>query len=195
MNRKLEQREATRSHILVVAKRLFAEHGYEGTSIESVLGETGISRGALYHHFPSKEALFEAVLELVEASIAEALVAAAGEATDPVEALHVGASAWLRFARDPVVQRIALIDAPSVVGWQKWREIDERHAFGLLKGTLEAAAREGRLRSDSVDALAHMLLAAMVEIALLIARAEDQDDATARGEAAVEELLDRLLGK
>jgi AcrR family transcriptional regulator len=193
VNRKVEQGQTTRQELVAVARRLFAERGYDATSIETVLEETGISRGALYHHFSSKQALFETVLESVEAEIAQAIVDAAGDITDPVEALHVGSAAWLRFARDPAVRRIALVDAPTAVGWQKWRDIDERHGFGLLKGTLEAAAQAGRIRADAIDALAHMLLAALVEVALVIARADDPEAAGRKGRAAVEALLGSLF--
>jgi AcrR family transcriptional regulator len=193
ISKRAEQGQATRDQLLSAATRLFAEHGYDGTAIEAVLQEAGVSRGALYHHFANKEALFEAVLEAVEHDIAQAVLAAAGSAADPVDGLRAGAFAWLDFARDPVVQQIALIDAPSVVGWERWREIDEGHGFGLLKAALQGAAAEGRVRAESVDVLAHMLLAALVEVAMVIARAEDADAALAQGKAAVEELLQSLL--
>jgi AcrR family transcriptional regulator len=186
--------QATRDQLVAIARRLFAERGYEGASIEAVLRESGASRGALYHHFDSKEALFEATLEAVEADIARQTAAAARGATDPVAALRAGCLAWVRLAGDPVVQRIVLIDAPAVLGWERWRAMDERHGFGLLKRALQAAAEGGRLPGDLVDAFAHMLLAALNEIALLVARAEDRDAAIRDGEAAVDALLVRLLG-
>ncbi len=194
MNRKVEQGHATRRQLLATATRLFADRGYEGTSIEAVLQETGVSRGALYHHFTSKEALFEAVLEEMEATIARDVAAAAGEIESPVEMLRAGSLAWLRMAGDPVIQQIVLIDAPSVVGWQRWREIDEGNSFGLLKAALQGAADQGLVPSGSVDVLAHMLLAALIEVALVISRAEDTAAATRAGEEALEELLGSLLG-
>ena len=193
MSRKVEQGHATRRDLVATATRLFADRGYEGTSIEAVLQETGVSRGALYHHFSSKEALFEAALEEMEATIARDVAAAAGELEDPVEMLRAGSLAWLRMAGDPVIQQIVLIDAPSVVGWQRWREIDEGNSFGLLKTALQGAADKGRVPAGSVDVLAHMLLAALIEVALVISRAEDTAAATRQGELALEELLGRLL--
>src|SRR5262249_2602278 len=154
-SRKVEQGQATRRDLIAIATRLFVEHGYQGTSIEAVLREADISRGALYHHFAGKEALFEAVLEQVEAYIAEKL--AAQGAGDPVERLRAGCGAWLRLAREPTVRRIVLLDAPAVVGWEKWREMDERYGFGLLKATLAGIAATGRIRKDLIDVLAHML--------------------------------------
>ncbi len=193
VNRKAEQGQATREQLVAAATKLFASQGYAATSIEQVLQESGVSRGALYHHFDSKEVLFEAVLEAVEASIATSIAQAAARAKNAVEALRTGCNAWLRIAEDPAAHRIALVDAPSVVGWQRWRQIDERHGFGLLKRALEAVAAEGRLRPELVDVLAHMLLAALLEVTLVIARAPDRAKARRAGQAAVDALLDKLL--
>lgn len=193
-NRKIEQGETTRGQLLAVAKRLFAQHGYDGTSIEAVLREADVSRGALYHHFAGKGALFTAVLETVEADVARVIGKAVNGIDDPVAMFRAGCDAWLKLARDPVVRQIALIDAPAVVGWQEWRAIDERYAFGLLKGGLHAAAALGRVRADQVDILAHMLLAALAEAAMVVARAGDGAKATRETQAAVHELVDRLLG-
>ena len=194
MSIRVEQGQATRQQLVAVATDLFARHGYEGTSIEAVLAASELSRGALYHHFASKEALFEAVLERVEQTIAERIVAAASAGPDPVSRLRAGCLAWLRIAEDPTAQQIALIDAPSVVGWQKWREIDGRYAFGLLKSALAAVAAEGRIPAEQVELLAHMLLAALLELALVIARADKPRAALETGEVAVEDLLRKLLG-
>src|SRR5262245_32268830 len=193
-SRKVEQGQATRRDLIAIATRLFVEHGYHGTSIEAVLREADISRGALYHHFNGKAALFEAVLDQVEAYLAEKLAAAAQGVGDPVAGLRAGCRAWLRLAREPTVRRIVLLDAPAVVGWERWREIDERYGFGLLKATLVAIAATGRMRKDLVDVLAHMLMAALAEVALVIARASDSKAAVRAGQAAVDTLLDGLFG-
>jgi AcrR family transcriptional regulator len=194
VNRKIERGQATREELIDAATGLFAKRGYDATPIDAVLHAAGVSRGALYHHFEDKRALFEAALERVEAGVAREVVSSASSASDPFEALVAGCSAWLRLARDPVVRRISLIDAPAVVGWDRWREIDERHGFGLIKGALRALADEGRIEPGMVDVLAHMLLAALVEVALVIARADDAAKATRAGERAVRLLLESLLG-
>jgi AcrR family transcriptional regulator len=186
------QGRLTRDRLITTATRLFAERGYDRTSVEMVLQESGVSRGSLYYHFGNKEALFEAVLESVESSIQAAIVAGAIASGDPVEALRAGCRTWMRLAADPTVQRIALIDAPAVVGWQKWREIDGRHSFGLLRGTLEAIAAMGRLRQDAVELLAHLLLASMLEAALVIAHSDDP--IASRHETVLDEFITRLVG-
>jgi AcrR family transcriptional regulator len=192
-NRKVEKGQATRRQLVAAATSLFAERGYEATSVEAVLEEAGVSRGALYHHFEDKRALFEAVLEQVEADLAARVLAAAEESGDPRRSLQAGCVAWLASLRDPVVRRIVLVDAPSVVGWERWREIDECHWFGLLKTGLAEALPEGRHDATTVDVLAHMLLAALNELAFVIARAEDAEAAARAGEVALRDLLERLV--
>lgn len=187
---------ATRQQLVAAATELFAERGYEATPIEAVLEAAGVSRGALYHHFEDKRALFEAVLDTVEAGMATRVhdaAMAAADPDDPAASLRAGCLAWLRLIRDPVSRRIALVDAPAVVGWQRWREIDECNWFGLLKEGLGAALPPGRLDAGSLDVLAHMLLAALNELAFMIARAADPDAAARDGETAVVDLLGRLL--
>jgi AcrR family transcriptional regulator len=193
VDRKRARGEATRQELVEAATRLFAANGYEDTSIEAVLGETGVSRGALYHHFASKEALFEAVVEQLGAECSRKIVQSVADVQDPAEALRKGSRTFLELAGDPVFRRISLIDAPAALGWEKWREIDERHSFGLMKETVEALAVAGRVEHELVDVVSHMLLGALVEVGMLIARAENRKEATKRGEAAIDDLLESFL--
>ena len=194
MDHRNSRGEATRESIIATGTRLFAAHGYEAASTELLLRECGISRGALYHHFPSKEALFTAVLEATEKTIASKIIAAASPAANPLDALRAGCGAWLSLVDDPVVKQIVLIDAPSVVGWQTWREIDDRYVLGLIKSALGRAATLGRVPANMVELYAHMLLAMLIELALLIARADAPADAAAEAAQALEQVLSRLAG-
>jgi AcrR family transcriptional regulator len=187
------QGRATRGQLIEVATRLFAEHGYEGTSIEAVLSAAGVSRGALYHHFPGKEALFEAVVVAVSDQVTVDLAAAVRGCTDPVDAMRTAALAWIGLAADPVIQRVVLVDAPSVLGWERWRDMDGGRTLGTLRAMLQAVSDSGRLPSALVNPFAHMILAALDEIVLVVARADDPTAAVAEGRMAVEALLDRLL--
>ena len=193
-NKNVARGEATRGQLVAIATRMFAEHGYEDTSIEAVLREAGVSRGSLYHHFASKEALFEAAAEEVETRVGNQTIAAAAGAAGPVEALRLASLAWVRLAGDPVVSRILLIDAPSVLGWERWRAMEERHALGGIRLVLQAAAGEGLLRPELVGTMAHVLLASVNEVALLVARSDDPQAAMAAGADTIDELLRRLLG-
>jgi AcrR family transcriptional regulator len=193
VNRRIDQGQTTRDHLVAVATELFGERGYEGTSIEAVLEAAGVSRGALYHHFPGKEALFEAAMLALEARIGEESVAVGEGMTDAESLLRAGCRAWVRLAGDPVVQRIILLDAPSVLGWERWREIEEEYALGNVKAAMRLAALEGRIPRDLVDVFAHTLLATVNELAQLIARSDDVAAAQRTVEVAVDELLTRLL--
>jgi AcrR family transcriptional regulator len=192
-NRNVARGEATRGQLIGIATRMFAERGYEDTSIEAVLREAGVSRGSLYHHFASKEALFEAVAEEVETSVGAQTLAAASGSAGPLEALRAGFVAWIRLAGDPVVRRILLIDGPSVLGWERWRAMEEQHALGLIRAVLKIIADEGKTRPELVGTLSHVLLASVNEVALLVARSDDREAAMQAGADAIDELLRRLF--
>ena len=187
------QGRATRGQLIEVATGLFAEHGYEGTSIEAVLTAAGVSRGALYYHFASKEALFTAVLEAISDRVTAEVTKAISGCTDPVDTLRTGALAWIDLAGDPVIQRIMLVDAPSVLGWEQWRAMDEGRTAGAMRAMLQAVSDTGRLPGELVEPFADMILAALDEAAMVVARAPDSRVAVAEGRQAVEEVLARLL--
>ena len=193
MTKRAAQGQATRGQLIEVATGLFAERGYEDTSIEAVLAAAGVSRGALYYHFAGKDALFEAVMASVQDRIMAELTMAVGEASDAVGALMAAALAWIDLAGDPVVQRVILLDAPSVLGWERWRGMNEEGTLGAMRAMLQAVADSGRLAPELVGPFAHMILAALDEIALVIARAQDPEAAKAEGRVAVGAMLSRLL--
>jgi AcrR family transcriptional regulator len=193
MNRRIAQGEATRHQLLEVATRLFAAQGYDNTSVEQVLRESGVSRGSLYHHFNGKDRLFEAVVEHVEQGVVEQLVTAVGRHRDPVKILRAGCARWIALVQEPAVRQVILTDAPAVLGWQRWREIDEQHGFGLLKHGLQAVADAGRLAVADVDVVAHIVLGALNEAAMLVARADSPDKARRQATAAVDRLIDGFL--
>jgi AcrR family transcriptional regulator len=193
LNRKVERGAATRTQIVEAAMRLFAELGYGAVSIEAVLAATGVSRGALYHHFAGKEALFEAAYEAMEADLMRRATAATATVSDAAAGLRTGCDAFLDLVQEDAVRQIVLIDAPSVLGWEKWREIDERYGFGLLKTALSAASAGGSLPADLVESYAHILMAALTEVAMMTARADDRPAAAALGKRSIQLLLARLL--
>jgi len=190
---RIEKGRATRERLIGAARELFGERGYDGTSIEAILKASGVARGALYHHFETKEALFDAVLDRVVGEIAARAADAARATDDPVASLRAGCATWLEVALDPAIQRIVLIDPPTVLGWTRWRELDEQHTLGGLRMNLRRIAEAGRLPDVDVDVLAHMLLASVSEASLFIARADDPKAALAAGQAALDALLDRLV--
>ena len=180
-----ERRATTRAALLTAGRELFAARGYAGVATEEIVERAGVTRGALYHHFRGKDDLFRAVHEQIEQEVTERIVAGASRGGAPLEQLRAGAATFLDACLEPEVQRIALLDAPSVLGWETWRETSERYGLGLLRAALQEAVEPG----VPVDPLAHALLGALHELALQIARAADVP--TARREAG--ETLDRLL--
>jgi AcrR family transcriptional regulator len=190
---RIERGRATRERLIEAAREQFGTVGYDAASLDAILAAAGVKRGALYHHFESKQELFDAVLDREVAEIAQRIAKTAGAASDPVESLRIGCRAWLRMALNPELQRIVLLDPPSVVGWTRWRELDELHTLGGLRRNLELIAEQGRLADGDIDLFAHMILASLSEAALLIARADKPRSALKVGEAAVETLLAGLV--
>ncbi|HEY2214206.1 MAG TPA: TetR/AcrR family transcriptional regulator, partial [Acidimicrobiales bacterium] len=122
-----ERTEATRSRLVTTARHHFAEKGFAATSTEEILAEADVSRGAMYHHFEDKQALFRATFEAVEADLTARVREAAISSSNPVDQLRQGFAAYLDQCRNPEVQRIVLLDGPTVLGWDIWHAIDERY--------------------------------------------------------------------
>ena len=194
VDQRIEKGRATRARLLDAGRRLFGERGYEATSIGAILGEAGVAKGALYHHFEDKQQLFDAVLDRTLAEIAGEVAESARAGEDGLARLRTGCRKWLELALDPAIQRIAILDPPGAVGWERGRELDELHVLGGVRTSLLELAGEARLPAGQIDALAHMVLASVNEAALLIARSDDPEAARAAGQAAVDTLLDRLAG-
>jgi AcrR family transcriptional regulator len=186
-----ERSEATRGALIEAARALFAERGYAAVGTEEIVRAAGVTRGALYHHFAGKRDLFEAVYERVEAELAERIAAGAlsSAAESPLEAMRVGAEMFLQACTEPEAQRIALLDGPSVLGWDRWREIAARYGLGLIEASLQAAIEAGAIPDQPVRPLAHVLMGALDEAAMLVARAEQPE----RTRAEVGRTLDSLI--
>ena len=174
------------------ARELFAERGYGAVGTEQIVERAGVTRGALYHHFRDKQDLFRAVHVEMERELMEAIGERMGEASDPIDLLVSGLNAFLDACTDPAVIRITLLDAPSVLGWAEWREIDERYGLGLITAGLDNAMEAGALRRQEIRPLAHLLLASLVEAAMLIANAEDPKAAREEIEGPLLTLLEGL---
>jgi len=188
-NRKAEQSAATRSALVDAARSLFGERGFAAVSTEEIVQAAGVTRGALYHHFKDKQDLFTAVVERVEQEILERVAAAALAEPDVWEQQRVAVGAFLDGCLDPAVQRVILTDAPSVLGLAAWREIEARYGLALVRAGLQNVMDAGLIERQPLEPLAHMLLGAMAEGGLLIARSDDPR--VARRE--VGDSLDRIL--
>ena len=189
-----ERSATTRAALVSAARDLFARDGYAATGREAIVERAGVTRGAMYHHFADKEALFRAVFEQIEAEVmaraAEAAMAVAPD--DPLGQLRAGSLAYLDVALDPAVQRICLLDAPAVLSPAVRQDVVDTYAAGLVREVLRAAVDSGALRPQPLEPLTHLLLAALHEAALYVARADDQAAARAEVGITVGHLLDGL---
>ena len=186
-----ERTAATRQALLAAGRALFAANGFANTPREDIVERAGVTRGALHHHFGRKEDLFRAVCEELEEEIGVRVMTAAVEGADPMAQLRLGCQAFLDAALDPAVQRIVLLDAPAVLGWEGWREFEAQHGLGMVTEAIRQVMAAGQIDEQPVEQLAHIVLAALNEAALLVASADDPTE-TRR---AVGETIDRLLAR
>jgi AcrR family transcriptional regulator len=170
---------------MATARGLFAERGYANVSADDIVSTAGLTRGALHHHFGDKAGLFRAVFEQLDAEMTEELGAALTSVEDTAGRMAIGLGAFLDMCQRPEVLRIALTDAPGVLGWETWRAIEAEHGLGLIRRLIEQAIAEGMVISQPAEVLAHLVLSVTMEAALLIANGTDR--------AAVEPALITML--
>jgi AcrR family transcriptional regulator len=194
MIRQIDRSTATIAGILAAAREFFADEGFEAASIDGIAARAGVAKGAVYHHFASKEEIFTRVLEDVQAEIAALPVPASTRAlNDPVDVIAAETLRYLLAAADPSRKRILLIDGPAVIGWRKWREIDDRF-FGAGARAALAAVTRGKASARELDALAHLLMGAVMEACLVCATAADAKKAARELSQGLRKMLEGLKG-
>jgi AcrR family transcriptional regulator len=187
-----EQAEATRRRLIRAGRRLYGRKGYADTSIEDVARAAKVTRGALYHHFDDKRDLFRAVYEQLAEELTEGLLEAARREPRPELHLEIGCQAFLDACVDRNLRQILILDAPAVLGVQERDEINARHARGMLTLALSGAMEKGYMREQATEPLAYLLLGALEEAGLRMARAGDVEAARAELGRALQGLLDGL---
>lgn len=190
-----ERADATREALLRVARELFGGHGYAGVGTELIVERAGVTRGALYHHFDGKRELLRAVYEQIEAEVVAGIaakMAAEQGLTDPLALLRGGLAAFLDHCTDGTFIQIALLDAPTVLGWAAWRDIAERYGLGLISAGLQAAMDAGQVRPMPLRPLAHIVSGAIDEAAMYIANAPDPVSARHEIEPVLTAVIDGL---
>jgi AcrR family transcriptional regulator len=188
-NAKVAQGELTVLRMLSVARDLFSIRSFAEVSTEEIVQKAAITRGALYHHFGGKDELFISVFETIQTEIAERVVAAASVGKGLWPDFLSGCRAFLESCLDPRIQRIVFVEAPSVLGWERWRAADAANSLAALKEGLSELMSAGLIRKLPVDPLAHLLSGAMNEAALWIAAVPDPQTALEQSMSALEALL------
>jgi len=187
-----QRRESTRAALLAAGRKLFASAGYDAVAAEQIVTEAGVSRGALYHHFDGKAGLFEAVFVQIEGELVEQFPLEEFLAGDALGALRSGVGRFLELSLQAEVQRIALVDAPAVLGWRRWHEIEAEHGLGLIQAGLDAAVAAGQIRDLPTAELANAMLGSLIESALAVSRSADPQAARERAEKVLVALVDGL---
>ncbi len=190
--RREAEARATREALIEAALELFTERGYADVGTEEIVTRAKVTRGALYHHFTDKRDLFRAVFERVEGDLMKRIGATMEAADDPYELMVSGMRAFLDACEEPAVKQISLTDAPPVLGWQEWREIDNQHGLGLTRAALQSAVEAGVLRPIAVEPMAHLFVAALSEAAFVIAHADRPKQARSEVEQALLQLVEGL---
>ena len=187
--------EQTKARLVAVAREMFDRKGYSGVAMQDVCTEAEVTRGALYHHFPGKDELFRAVCEQVATDVTARVTAAAQIKRDAWPRLVAGCRAFLDESAQHDVRQILLTDAPSVLGWAQLRDLDTRHGLGLVKLGIQRAIQEGAIESGPVETLAHMLVSALNEAAMLIGRSANPTNTRKDAMRALDRILVGIAGK
>lgn len=190
-NRRIVQGEETRAALLAAARELFGERGYAATSLDDVVAQAGVTKGALYHHFRGKTELFRAVYEQVKREVSDAVVVVFLE-PDPWYALEAGCQLMIDAQLDPAVRRIALHDARSVLGWEEVRAVETRYGAVGLRGVLRRAVRAGLIEEQPLRPLSLLLSGALSEACLYVADAADPAAAREEVGRPIRRLLEGL---
>jgi AcrR family transcriptional regulator len=186
-------REGAREALLEAALELFMARDYDEVSTEEILERSGVSRGALYHHFPAKLDLFRAVFMASERRVIDRIAARAPADATPFEAIVFLAREYLRAAvEDEELRRIGLSQTRVVLGWEGWREACSELGVGIARASATAAIEAGELPAWDPETAAMILLGTMIEAAMLILVAEDPQAQRERSEAVVVDVLEGL---
>jgi AcrR family transcriptional regulator len=186
-----ERSEATTSALVDAARELFAQDGYAATSLDAVAAKARVTKGAVYHHFESKRALFEAVFAREVERLRTALAAVYVRKKDPWDAFHAGCRAFLEECLEPGRQRIVLLDGFAAIGWEAMRR-EEAPLLEAMEIAIIRAVDAGRIAPRPAGPLAHFLFGALCEMAMIIARAEDQKAAQRKAVAELARVMDAL---
>jgi AcrR family transcriptional regulator len=184
-----QKAEVTRRALLEAARELFTSRGYHAVGVRDFAAQAGVTRGALYHHFPDKEALFLAVFDAVERELMSQAPNDAGSSRDLWTSFRKGIQIYLSAVTRPDVQRITLIDGPAVLGWPRWRQLEEGYGLGSITAALKAAMSARLIKSRPIEPLAHLIFGSVMEAALLVAHSDNPQRRSAEVGRALDDLL------
>ncbi|OLF16587.1 TetR/AcrR family transcriptional regulator [Actinophytocola xanthii] len=178
-SRRVDYTESTRAALVDSALELFTRRGYAGTSLDAIVTGARVTKGALYHHFSGKQALFEAAFDLVETAALDRLTAAVAGDGPAWERALAGVEAYVGLCLEPSYQRIVIHEGPVVMGWERWRQAEERFSYGLVRSTVAALIEAGEIERLPLEVTARILFGALSAGAEAIAGSADPKAAAA----------------
>ena len=190
-SRRQQYSQSTKRAMVEAALEQFAERGYAATSLDAIVAQAQVTKGALYHHFAGKQALFEAVFERVESEAARDIAASVKGVKDPWEKSLVGLRAFLEVVQDPTYRRIVMQEGPAVLGYERFREQEERTSFAIVLGVVHDVLATGPSKLDQpmVETFSRIFFGALSSAGESVSEAEDAEAASARVEDAIGYLL------
>ncbi|MGY4508828.1 TetR/AcrR family transcriptional regulator [Bradyrhizobium sp. USDA 3650] len=192
MAKQAERRAATSEAILTAARRLFGTQGFAATTMDEIAEAAHVAKGAVYHHFKTKEAVFEAVFDQVSRDLVAEIDSTARAEKDVLAAMVGGTQHYFAATAKGPTSQIILRDGPAVLGWERWREIDTKHFGGKLPRAIAAAMEGGLIARQPVEPLARLLLGAVTEAAVACAGRADIARAGAEYARAFRSLVEAL---
>jgi AcrR family transcriptional regulator len=191
-SRRDEYSDATRRALLDAATELFARDGFAATSLDTVATACRVTKGAVYHHFTGKRALFEEVLTESAQATCDAIVAAASRHTNVWDGASAGLDVFLARCQDPVYLRLCFQEGPAALGFTEWWAHGERYEMGLIGAMLAALKGAELLDVDDVEILTQLLFGSMTAAALSVARSDDRADIARRIKGVLTRVLEGL---
>lgn len=190
-SRREQYSEATRAALLDAATARFAEHGFAGTALEEVAADVQATRGAVYHHFANKTALFQAVYEQQETAMIREVAEASKNTADPVDAAYLALDVFLTHACDPVYGRIVWQEAPLALGWHRWRECEEQYAYGLIEQVIRSLMVSGDFEPIPFEPATRITFGVLGAAGMALADTPERDKQRVKGEYAA--VIRRML--
>lgn len=169
--RRQSRGELTRERLLRAAEKLFVKHGYEAVGVDRIVDAAGVTKGAFYHHFGDKLAIFREVFEAIDHEMGERVRERAMTAATPLGMVQLGVRTCFELCAQPRYGRFVYVVAPAALGWPAWHEADTAIARQIVVDGLQNAAEHGELAPASLPALATLLLGAILQAAITIATA------------------------
>jgi AcrR family transcriptional regulator len=190
--RRQDYSASTKRALVDVASELFTEQGYAGTSLDEIVAGARVTKGALYHHFSGKQALFEAVFENVEEQASRSIRRAVKGHKDPWEKARAGLRAFLEVCQQPAYRRVVIAEGPAVLGYERYREQEERSTFGIVQDIVAAVLRTYELEQSMVETFSRVFFGAMSAAGAAVSSADDPRKASDQVEVAIGYILESM---